>query len=193
MVPPTDADLDAHVRALLDGGQHVAAATAVIRVAGPRILGYLAAVLRDEAVAGEVFSMFCEDLWRGMAGFRGESSVRAWSYRIAWHAALRHLRDPYRKRTRPLVTGEIDDLAAEVRTTTAMHLRAAAQDALVDLRASLGPEDQTLLILRVDRDLSWSEIAGVLGEPEPTLRKRFERLKERLRRAAVERGLVAKE
>ena len=97
-------DLDAPVAALVAAGDDRGAATLVIRTLGPRLLGYLAAVLRDEAAANDAFSMFCEDLWRGMAGFRGESSLRAWSYRIAWHAALRHLRDPFRKRTRPLVT-----------------------------------------------------------------------------------------
>ncbi len=158
---------------------------------GARVLGYLAAVLRDEASAGDVFSMFCEDRWRGMPGFRRECSVRAWAYRIAWHAALRHLRDPYRKHTRGLATGEVEKLAASLRTTTAMHLRPAARGALVELRALLDPEDQTLLILRVDRDLSWTEIARVLGDSEATLRKRFERLKARLRREASARGLIA--
>jgi RNA polymerase sigma-70 factor, ECF subfamily len=185
-----DDDLDQRVATLLDGGDAAAAATLVVRALGPRLLGYLAAILRDEGAASEVFSMFCEDLWRGMAGFRRESTLRAWAYRIAWHAALRHLRDPHRKRTRPLVTAEVEELAAAVRSTTALHLRPAAKDALAELRALLDPEDQTLLILRVDRDLSWQEIAAILDDPEPALRKRFERLKNRLRREATARGLL---
>jgi RNA polymerase sigma-70 factor, ECF subfamily len=185
-----DGELDRRVGALLDGGDTRAAATLLVRGLGPRLLGYLAAILRDEGAASEVFSMFCEDLWRGMAGFRRESTVRAWAYRIAWHAALRHLRDPHRKRTRPLVTDEVEALAAEVRSTTALHLRPAAKDALAELRALLDPEDQTLLILRIDRDLSWHEIAAILDDPETALRKRFERLKDRLRLEATARGLI---
>lgn len=184
-----EVELDARVAACLDGGDEAGAATQVIRALGGKILGYLAAVMRDQAAAHEVFSVFCEDLWRGMSGFR-RGSVRGWAYRIAWHAAARHLRDPARKRTRPLVTAEAEQLAAEVRSTTALHLRPSAADALAELRAALDPEDQTLLILRIDRDLSWAEVAAVFGEPEATLRKRFERLKERLRKEASARGLI---
>jgi RNA polymerase sigma-70 factor, ECF subfamily len=64
------------------------------------------------------------------------------------------------------------------------------------LRAMLTPEERTLLVLRLDRDLSWREVAIVLeeeqGEPveEAALRKRFERVKERLVRLARDEGLV---
>jgi RNA polymerase sigma-70 factor, ECF subfamily len=72
----------------------------------------------------------------------------------------------------------------------------AAADRLASLRASLKPEDQTLLILRVDKGLSWKEIANVFAEagdapPDPAaLRKRFERLKERLLRLAKKEGVL---
>ena len=68
------------------------------------------------------------------------------------------------------------------------------------LRDHLPTDDQTLLILRVDRDLSWNEVALVMtydGEA-PTddrvkresarLRKRFELVKDRLRTLAEEEG-----
>ena len=58
----------------------------------------------------------------------------------------------------------------------------------------LAPDDQTLLIMRIDRELAWSEIALVMSDAEPgalseaqlkrqsaALRKRFERLKQELR------------
>ncbi len=53
----------------------------------------------------------------------------------------------------------------------------------------------TLLILRIDQDLSWGEIAEIFaeaGEPiEPnTLTKRFQRLRDRLAQMAKERGLL---
>jgi RNA polymerase sigma-70 factor (ECF subfamily) len=188
--------VEAGIRACLDAGDVAAAATAAIRGFGPSLLGYLAAILRDADDANEVFSTVCEDLWRGMAGFRGEASVRTWAYRIAWHAAARHLRSPYRKKRSRLETTQAGKLAAEVRTTTALHLRQASKDALAEMRAALDPEDQTLLVLRVDRDLPWDEIARVLaGDEAPVsaavLRKRFERLKDRLRDEARARGLIS--
>jgi RNA polymerase sigma-70 factor (ECF subfamily) len=67
--------------------------------------------------------------------------------------------------------------------------------ALDALRETLTPEEQTLLHLRIDQALSWDEIALVFGKDgssveAATLRKRFERLKERLAALARERGLV---
>jgi RNA polymerase sigma-70 factor (ECF subfamily) len=63
------------------------------------------------------------------------------------------------------------------------------------LRESLDPEEQTLLILRVDKGMAWEDVAEVLradGEPvaPAALRKRFERLKEKLGRLAREQGLI---
>ena len=50
-------------------------------------------------------------------------------------------------------------------------------------------------MLRIDRELEWEEIAAVLAADgvevnAATLRKRFERLKERLREQAEEQGLL---
>jgi RNA polymerase sigma-70 factor (ECF subfamily) len=193
---PESADPEVGIRALLAAGDHAGAVTAAIRGYGPRLLSYLDRVLRSPPDADDVFAVCCEDMWKGVAGFRGESSFLTWSYRLAWHAAARFLRDPYRKRGRVLETTEAGRLAAEVALTTAPHLRQNAKDALEEIRATLAPEEQTLLVLRIDRDLSWTEIAQVLAEDgaeppsEPALRKRFERLKDRLRLAVEARGLV---
>jgi RNA polymerase sigma-70 factor (ECF subfamily) len=186
---------EARIGRALAEGDCAGAATAAIRAFGPEILGYLHAVVRDEALASDAFSAFCEDLWRGIGGFRGECSLRAWAYKLAWHAALRAMGDPFRRRARVFATGEVERLVAEVRSTTALHLRDESKAVLAEIRAALAPDEQTLLVLRIDRGLSWSEIARVLdegGEPasEAALRKRFERLKERLRAEALARGLV---
>jgi RNA polymerase sigma-70 factor (ECF subfamily) len=89
-----------------------------------------------------------------------------------------------------------------VRTATVAYLRTAVKDRFQQLRDQLAPEDQTLLVLRVDRGLSWLELAEVmLAETEPAseealkteaarLRKRFQIAKERLRVLAEEAGLL---
>ena len=66
---------------------------------------------------------------------------------------------------------------------------------LARLRTLLPPEDHALLVLRLDREMSWEEIADVLsasGTPvsAAALRKRYERVKERLARRARDEGLV---
>lgn len=186
-------DPEARIRALLDGGDPRGAATEAMRGFGPKIFGYLRSVLRDDTDAGDAFSLFGENLWRGIGTFRGESSFRTWAYRIAWNAALAVRDEAWKRHGRRLETGEASRLAEEIRTTAARVERQRTE--LDALREVLTAEEQTLLHLRIDQQLSWDEIAVVLGTDgspvEPaTLRKRFERLKDRLANLARERGLV---
>jgi RNA polymerase sigma-70 factor (ECF subfamily) len=190
------ADAEARCLEALDRGDHAGAATLLVREYGPQLLGYLCSVLRSEADAGEVFSMFSEDLWRGLPGFRRECPARVWCYRLAWHAAARFLRDPYRGRGRRLETTELSRLVEEVRSSVFLGRDQARQATLDRLREGLSPDERALLVLRVDRSLSWGEVALVLSEEreapveESSLRKRFERLKEKLAERARAEGLL---
>jgi RNA polymerase sigma-70 factor, ECF subfamily len=170
------------------------AASLAIRGYGPQILGYLRSVVRDAEDAAEVFSQFAEDLWKGLAAFRGECTVRVWAYKLAWHAASRFARDPYRRRAQRLGSTMASQLAETLLSSASGEAdrRAAEVDRL---RRQLTPEEQTLLVLRLDRKLSWREVAEVLDEEgrtvdEPTLRKRYERLKDKLVRIARDEGLL---
>jgi RNA polymerase sigma-70 factor (ECF subfamily) len=70
------------------------------------------------------------------------------------------------------------------------------------LRDTLPVDDQTLLILRVNRQLGWKEIAqvmvyegevvsdAVLEKEAVRLRKRYQLAKDKLRRMALEQGLL---
>jgi RNA polymerase sigma-70 factor (ECF subfamily) len=187
--------LDRQVAELRQRGDLDAAATVAIRSLGPEILGYLTALLHDSNDANEVFSQFAEDLWRGLPAFRGEASLRTWAYRLARHAALRHRRDPFRRRGERFETTQASAVAGSIIASTVIRHERRAQQ-LAKLRSRLAEDEQTLLILRVDRALSWGEVAEVLAEEDGTrpeeaaLRKRFERLKDKLARAAREEGLI---
>jgi RNA polymerase sigma-70 factor, ECF subfamily len=188
-------DLEAQVGRLLEARNLHGAVAVILPGYGPAVLGYLMGLARDEDRADDVFSQFCEDLWRGLPDFRREASVRTWVYSLAWHAWLRHERDPYRRRGRALATDELSRLAAEVRSTTAVHVRTEAKDAVARLREQLTPAEQSLLVLRVDRGLSWSEVAEVMSTPDEPLdpraaAKRFERVKDKLRQLAEDAGLL---
>jgi RNA polymerase sigma-70 factor (ECF subfamily) len=169
-------DLEARVRDCLARGDRHAAATLIVRGYGPKILGYQRAVLRDEATAAEAFSQFCEFLWKQLDQFRGESALLTWLYHLARGAVRRQTGDPFRRRGRRLETSEMEALAQEVLSSSTRRMN-AADDRLARLRGQLSAEEQTLLILRIDKDLPWSDIVEVLGGTEAALRKRFERLK----------------
>jgi RNA polymerase sigma-70 factor (ECF subfamily) len=106
-----------------------------------------------------------------------------------------HVRsDAYRRLGRRLESGEASKLAEEVLTRSAV--RDERQRQWLDrLRDSLSAEEQTLLFLRLDQQLEWTEVAVVLAAEGPpvepaALRKRYERLKERLARLVKDQGLT---
>jgi RNA polymerase sigma-70 factor (ECF subfamily) len=186
-------DVESRVGERLTAGAVEEAATIAIEGYGPAILGYLCSML-DEDDARDAFSMFAEDLWRGIPGFRRECSLRAWAFRLGWHAAARFLRDPYRKRRERLPSSAASRLAASVAASSMMP--GGRRDQLRRLRDMLDPEDRTLLVLRIDKGMDWQDISAVLsaeGAPVTSvaLRKRFERLKDRLARLARAEGLIA--
>jgi RNA polymerase sigma-70 factor (ECF subfamily) len=182
------------VKQLIAAGDQRGAATLALREYGPKILGYLQVMLRDEADAADAFSVFAENLWKGLESWRGEASLRTWSYKLAWNAALNLRDEAWRRHGRRFRPSEASALADEIRTKTVVKVeRQRAQ--LATLRAELNDEEQTLLVLRIDQGLAWEEIAEVLATAEARpdaamLRKRFERLKERLSKLARDHGLV---
>lgn len=189
------APLDEEIAAHLAAGEHEAAVTKTIEGHGPNIVGYLCAVLRDDDAALDVFGHFCEQLWKSIGAFRGESAFRTWVYTLVMRSVSHYRRDGFRRRGRPLVTSEAAKLVDELRSRTPPYQRSEVKDSIARLREALEPEEQALLFLRVDQGLSWGEVAAVLseaGEPvEPAaLRKRFERAKARLRKLAEAEGLL---
>lgn len=169
------------------------AATVAIRELGPAVARYLRGMLRSDADAADAFSDWAESLWAGIGTFEGRSSFRAWAFRLAFNSALDLSGRAHRARERRLATAEASALADEVRTTVFTYER--RRQRLDALRAELPADDQTLLFLRVDQQLPWDDVAGVLSTQaapvDPaTVRKRFERLKEKLRKLADERGLL---
>jgi len=168
------------------------AAEALLRGYGPELLSFLHAILASELDADEAFAIFSEDLWRGLPSFRAESTYRTWCYQLARHAAYRLRRGDERRRNRFEQGGTTaaERIAWNVRTTTAAFKRTSAQDALAAMRDALTHEDRELLVLRLDRGLEWADVATVMEIDAATLRKRFERLKDKMRTKAKRAGIV---
>jgi RNA polymerase sigma-70 factor (ECF subfamily) len=198
--------LEQRIRAYGEAGDSKRAATAIIEGYGREIHGFLIAHLRDPGAAAEVFSQFTEDLWRGFDGFRWQCSARVWSYALVRHAASRYIKDARRRRRRQvslLRAGPLADVEARPRTATLPSARTDSRNRIAQLRQSLPAEDQTLLILRVNRQLGWKEIAQVMAYEGQTvgdavlekeavrLRKRYQLAKDKLRRMVEQQGRVS--
>src|SRR5262249_30606213 len=140
------------------------AATQIIRGYGPEVLGFLSGIHGDPDEAADTFSQLCEDLWRGLPGFARRSSVRTWLYTLARHAAWDRLEAHGRAR-RPAVppsSPEVARIEEQVREKTLSFLKSETRSRLAELRATLPLDDQTLLILRLDKRLEWNDIARVM-------------------------------
>jgi RNA polymerase sigma-70 factor (ECF subfamily) len=188
---------EGEIRDLFVAGALDRAATAALEAYGSELLGFLVAILRSESDASEVFAQMCEDMWRGLPQFEWRSSCRTWLYTLARHAAWRHRRTPLEQRKRRVPLSQISEVADRIRSRTLPHLRSEMKDQLAEIRAELEPDDQALLILRVDRGLSWKETAQVMGADDADsdaaaarLRQRFQKVKAKIRALATKQGLL---
>lgn len=187
-------DVEPRVFAQLEAGDARQAASVAIQAHGPAVFLYLSRLLEaDDAL--DVFQQWAEDLWRGLPGFRRECRLRTWAFKLAYHALSRFHREPYQARRQRLPSSAASRLAASVAQSSAMA-GAVRREQLRRLEAELEPQERALLHLRHDRELSWDEIAEILsaGDDAPVtavaLRKRYERIKERLGRMAKDAGLL---
>lgn len=187
------------IRSLHEAGELAAAATASLELYGSELLSFLRANARDNDLAAEAYAELAEDLWRGLPQFRWHSSLRTWLYMLTRNALGQLRRMPgHRRRAIPLSLAP--EMAEVVRTQTLEFQRTDVKDAFRALREQLDPEEHELILLRLDRNLAWRDIAQILGGEQLTdaeltaqaavLRKRFERAKERLKKLAIEQGLL---
>ncbi len=187
--------VDEDVLELLGARRPEDALKAALGAYGPGVLGYLESVLGDPDDARDVFQRFAEDLWAWLPAYRG-GSLRAAAYRIARHGAARFRREAWRRRRERMRTTMASRIAASM-VSPESRLATQPKDRLARLRAALDPDERTLLILRIDRELSWNEVAEVLseeGDPvdSQAVRKRFERVKDKLAKLAHEQGLLSR-
>lgn len=194
-------DAEVEVARLRAQGLLKEAASLAIESYGPEILNFLETMLRDHADSSDAFAQACEDLWKGLRRFEGRASMKTWFYTLARHAASRLRRSSRHRRLATL--SEISDVAERVRSRTTPYLKTEVKVGFAAIRDSLDDDDRMLLVLRVDRAMSWNDVARVManeddGDSEEDLariaarlRKRFQSVKELIRERAIATGLIA--
>jgi RNA polymerase sigma-70 factor (ECF subfamily) len=163
----------------------------VLRELGPEILGFLSGVL-TYSDADEVFAAWSERLWRSLRGFEGRCTIRTWAYVLARHELARFRRGARRHAEGRVPISDLKDILAVVRSRSRSTMLPDRRRKLAALRDELPIDDRTLLILRVDRNLAWEDVALAFADtPEDLseedrkreaarLRKRFQLIKQRL-------------
>ena len=171
---------------------------------GPEFMRLLASLLRDAERAREAYAIFSETLLMDLPSFRWESSFRTWAHRVARNVAYRFAASPAGREV-PVSQGAFAQQVHHEWSRTHPWLRTDIKERFRALRSQLEPREQLLLELRVDRRMSWTDVAKQLAEPdEPmtsealarraaVLRQQFQRIKARLRALAREAELVSRE
>jgi RNA polymerase sigma-70 factor, ECF subfamily len=128
---------------------------------------------REELVQEVVYQ-----LWRAFPSYRNESAPLTWAYRIAINTAITGLRRRARQPAHvPLAA------AASVPSPPTSTAGDPRTDLLYRVIRRLGPVDRALIMCYLD-DLSYREIADVLGLSETNVGARLSRTKARLQELA---------
>jgi RNA polymerase sigma-70 factor (ECF subfamily) len=192
-------ELEERLRAMGTGGDVSGTATLGIQGYGSEVFGFLLNMLNDRTDAEEVFQQACVDLWLGLGAFRWQSSFRTWAYSVAHNAGLRHRKN---QRRCMVQLSDCPELEQAARTATAPFAKTEVKAAIHRLRERLDTEERALLVLRIDRNMSWSEVATAVTSPDACLderaraqaaqsvRQRFHRLKAKLKEMAEAEGLL---
>lgn len=187
-VTPTDARL---VEQALAGSQDAFRAL-VDRHSRP-VLNLVARLVRDDGVAEELAQDAFVKAFAALRTFDPAYKFSNWILRIAHNVAIDHLR----KSRLPVVSIDDDssgrnlaDVLADTREPSAFD-RAVQGDFREDLEAALAqlrPEFRRLVVMRYLEDLSYEDIAEVVGLPLGTVKSHLHRARAALGRLLVDSG-----
>jgi len=187
-VTPTDARL---VEQALAGSQDACRAL-VDRHSRP-VLNLVARMVRDDGVAEELAQDAFVKAFGALRTFDPAYKFSNWILRIAHNVAIDHLR----KSRLPVVSIDDDssgrdmaDVLAETREPSAFD-RAVQSDFREDLEAALAqlrPEFRRLVVMRYLEDLSYEDIAEVVGLPLGTVKSHLHRARAALGRLLADSG-----
>ena len=134
----------------------------------------------DPTVALDITQETFLKLLSKIGEFRGEASFESWLYRLVVNGCLDHRRAG--RRWSPLLDGWLGVLRASGESALQKLLRTEVQENVQQVVAKLPPELRIVVILRYTEQLSYDEIAGILGCPPGTVASRLNRAHKLLER-----------
>lgn len=142
----------------------------------PRLMSQALRMARDPGIAEDLVQECLLRAWQGLEGFRGESTVSTWLYRILVNCSLNQF-NRTRHEVRFSGPGEDDAPPDPIdHCTPEMHLDALRRaERMARQFDRLPPSLARTLELRYLADLTYEEIAEALGLPVGTVRSRLSR------------------
>ncbi|MBQ8169689.1 MAG: sigma-70 family RNA polymerase sigma factor [Bacteroidales bacterium] len=133
---------------------------------------------KDEEEVADLFQDILVNLWKGFAKFRGDSSIRTWIYRVSLNTCISADRKKKRRgETVPLdmKINLFDDSAEDMKQVRMLQ----------DRISRLGPFDKAIVLLWLE-NLSYEEIASIVGITVKNVSVRLFRIKEQLKKMSDE-------
>jgi RNA polymerase sigma-70 factor, ECF subfamily len=172
---PASDDLRLHLTVLRCQSGDERAFAQLMEQFGAKTLAYLSGLLGDDAEDTQ------QEVWlsvyRRIRELGNPGAFRTWLFRVTRHRAIDSLRKRKRERELLVDTGEDVVAAVEAEDATNPGFEAAAFEAAI---AGLPPPQREVLLLRYRDDLSYEEIAVVVGVPTGTIRTRLHHAKRKL-------------
>jgi RNA polymerase sigma-70 factor (ECF subfamily) len=166
---------DAALTALAAMGDRDAFAELVERH-GPSLYRYAQRLLDDRGQTDDCVQETFLAAWRGLPGFRAESSVRTWLFTICRHEVFRRSRRGATEVPLDVELDEVRDKIRDLRADPARSSEAAALREALDLALAVLPSRQrSAWLLREVEQLHYDEIAEVLGTTATAVRGLLER------------------
>jgi RNA polymerase sigma-70 factor (ECF subfamily) len=146
-------------------GQHEQIINKVIRVYGV-----------ESENRSDLFQEIVYQLWRSFGSFKGDSKISTWLYRVALNTAITSLR---KSKKVPEHTG-LDDQFINTRQSFDASNSSEQVQQLYSAIRSLGEVDRAIVMLYLE-ELSYKEIAEVVGLTEDNVGVKLNRIKTKLR------------
>jgi RNA polymerase sigma factor (sigma-70 family) len=143
----------------------------------PALRRYASALTRDPAEADDLVQ---DSLERAVSRWsqRRDGDVRTWMFTILHNLFVSRVR----QRARRGVHLPIEDAGEAALMQAPAQEHGLRHRELVNAVAALPPEQKSVLLLVTVEDMSYAEVAKVLGVPVGTVMSRLSRARERLRR-----------
>lgn len=127
-------------------------------------------------------------IFRSLGSFKGNSKFSTWIYRVAVNTCLDELKKKKNKKYLSLdaeISGDDGENQIEIKDDSPSPEKLAEQNELRDMVAAavklLSDEHRAVIVLRDIRGMSYSEIAGILGCSDGTVKSRISRARAQLK------------
>jgi len=129
----------------------------------------------DQDEVADLFQEILINLWKSLPSFEGRSNIRSWIYRVSLNVCISLSRKKQRHKTMPLTM----DINPYEETETNQNFK--QMDMLRRRIAKLGQYDRAIILLWLE-NISYEEIAAIMGITVKNVSIRLYRIKEELKK-----------